>query len=211
MAPTSVLLILTALMAPLAVALPHAPPAVARFAGVLSYFRGSQSIGWGHAVSGRSMPDARLPESELPTDIDAVSSADECSAACVRTPGCFSFTFYPTFSETSTGTLSRPGAGVVPEALPAGVRRPCNLLTGLSDRSQPADTDPVPTASNAATRAANTRAIIGRVPSATLSDGPLLVGARGTRFVFGAALRRPFCLVTDANLHVNVLLGRRPR
>ena len=43
-------------------------------------------------------------------------------------------------------------------------------------------------------------------PDPEIVDDPHFVGAQGTRFDFNGVLNKPFCLITDKDFHINVLL-----
>ena len=131
------------------------------------------------------------------------TSLSDCCVECAQTAGCRLFQF---LSATDIGRIGTRGR-VAPAGFADGTQ--CYLLTGGNDFTD-LQTYGLPTSGthSAQRRSRVIPSWVGGLcnPAPEVVDDPHFVGAQGTRFDFNGVLNKPFCLITDKDFHINVLL-----
>ena len=124
-----------------------------------------------------------------------------CCTACAQTAGCKLYQFFEKAS-VSKGKKAVPG-------FKKGTQ--CYLLNDGAEPI-PGQSFGTPTSGTATVQDKNSRIYdgswVGGIcnPSGSVKDDPHFTGAMGTSFDFNGELNRPFCLITDRDFHLNVLL-----
>ena len=134
----------------------------------------------------------------------SIRSLGGCCTKCAATAGCVAYQFFKQDDLDDTSTKK-------PAGLKAGVQ--CYLLAGGSSKKDESKYG-LPFAGRHSDQVDGDGNIIWTPswvggtcnPAADVTDDPHFTGALGTRFDFNGELNKPFCLLTDKDFHINVML-----
>jgi hypothetical protein len=130
-----------------------------------------------------------------------VKNLGECCAVCAQTSGCKLYQFFEKGS-VSSGKTGVPG-------FKEGIQ--CYLLNNGGE-AIPGQSFGTPVSGTFSKQSETGKTYdgswVGGIcnPSGSVKDDPHFTGAMGTSFDFNGELNKPFCLITDQDFHLNVLL-----